>query len=72
MARKSGFIVTIKAFVPTPKNDFQAQANAASLMHSLTATKALTEDFLKVAEVIDVSARVGSVGDGEEAASATP
>lgn len=60
MARETGFIVTIKAFVPSPKGDFQKQADAAALMATVTKTGELTPEFLELAKVTKIDAKYGS------------
>jgi len=71
MAKQSGFIVTIKAFIPAPKNDFKAQAAATALAADLDENKTITEAFLAAAKVVDLSVRTGSHDDEAEAADAT-
>lgn len=70
MAKQSGFIVTIKAFIPAPKNDFKAQAAAAQLAADLDESKTISEDFIKAATVIDLSVRTGGHDTEEPAAAA--
>lgn len=67
--REQGYIVTIKAFIPSPKNDFQKQADAAALMAAVTKANALTPEFLDLAKVTKIDAKYGSadLGAGEAA-----
>lgn len=62
MSRQNGYTVTIKAFVPAPKDNFAAQAAAATMMAALTQTGELTPDFLALAKVIGKpQAKYGSI-----------
>lgn len=65
MARINGYIVTIKAFVASPKNDFQRQADAAAILASVTQSGELTPEFLELAKVTKIEAKYGSVDAGE-------
>lgn len=60
MSRQSGYIVTAKFFVPSPKNDFAKQAAAATMMATVTTTKTMPADFLALAKLTDISAKYGS------------
>ncbi len=60
MSRQNGYTVTIKAFVPSPRNDFEKQAAAAVLMAAITKTKTIPAEFLALASIEDVSAKYGS------------
>lgn len=66
MARQTGYIVTIKAFVPSPKDDFAKQAAAATLMAGVTQSKTLTPEFLELATVTKIDAKYGSQDAGDE------
>lgn len=63
MSRQNGYIVNIKAFVPSPKDDFAKQAAAATLMAAVTSSNALTPEFLELATISEIKAKYGSVGD---------
>ena len=58
--RSHGYNVTIKLFIPSPRDDFKAQAAAASLMATITSEKTLPAELLEVAKIIDVQGRFGS------------
>lgn len=58
--RSPGYNVTIKLHIPSPRNDFKAQAAAASLMAMITSEKTLPAELLEVAKIIDVAGRFGS------------
>ncbi len=64
--RTSGYNVTIKLFIPSPRDDFKAQAAAASLMATITSEKTLPAELLAVAKIIDVQGRFGSAEIAEE------
>lgn len=55
-----GYNITIKAFVPSSKTDFKKQAEAATLMATLTGDKSLPDDFNDIAIITDISAKYGS------------
>lgn len=61
MSRQTGYTVTIKAFVPAPKNDFAAQAAAATMVATLMKTGELTPDFLALVQVLNISGKYGSM-----------
>lgn len=65
MSRQNGYVMTIKAFIPSPKDDFEKQAAAATAMAAITKTKTLPENFAEIATITDIKAKYGSVG-GEE------
>lgn len=65
MARQSGYVVTIKAFVPVSKTDFSQQAEAAAQMAALTKDKRLPDGFADLAKITDISAKFGSADVGE-------
>lgn len=67
MSRQSGYILTIKAFIPSPKTDFAKQAAAALAMDQITKTNTLPENFAEIAKITDISGKFGSI-DIEEAA----
>lgn len=68
MSRQNGYVITIKAFVPSPKDDFEKQAAAASAMAVLTKTRELPDNFADIATITDIKAKYGSVGDDTAAA----
>jgi hypothetical protein len=49
MSRQTGYNLIIKAFIPSPKDDFEKQAAAAIAMGAMTRTKALPENFAEIA-----------------------
>lgn len=59
-----GYNIVIKAFVPSSKTDFKKQAEAATLMATLTGDKSLPEDFNDIAIITDISAKFGAGDDG--------
>lgn len=61
MSRKTGYQVTIKAFVESPKDNFEKMAAAAVMMATITKSKTLPAEFLELATIVDVSAKFGSV-----------
>lgn len=63
MSRQNGYIVNIKAFVASPKDDFAKQAAAATLMAAVTSSNALTPEFLELATISEIKAKYGSVGE---------
>lgn len=67
MAKENGYLVTIRAFIPAPRDDFDKQATAAQVMGALTKNKALTPEFVQVAEVLDVKGRQGTKPEAGEA-----
>lgn len=60
MPRVTGYNVVIKLFIPSPRDDFKAQAAAATLMQTITSEKTLPAELLEVAKIIDVNGRFGS------------
>lgn len=60
MSRENGYVVTIKAFVASPRNDFEKQAAAAVMMATITKSKTIPAEFLALASIEDVSAKYGS------------
>lgn len=60
MSRQNGYTITIKAFVESPKNDFERQAAAAVMMATITKSKTIPAEFLALASIEDVSAKYGS------------
>ena len=60
MARQTGYVVTIKAFVPSPKDNFDQQIAAASLMKVMSEKGELTPEFLDIAKVTKIDAKYGS------------
>lgn len=60
MTKQSGYIVNIKAFIPSPKNDFGKQAAAATAMQEITTAKALPANFAEIATILDISGKYGS------------
>lgn len=60
MPKQSGYIVTIKAFIPSPKTDFAKQAAAANAMLAITQNKALPDDFATIATILDIAGKYGS------------
>lgn len=60
MSRENGYTVTIKAFVASPRNDFEKQAAAAVMMATITKSKTIPAEFLALASIEDVSAKYGS------------
>lgn len=64
--RKSGYVLTIKAFIPSPKDDFDKQAAAATAMSTITKTKTLPDNFAEIATITDISGKFGSIGDDGE------
>ncbi len=65
MSRQNGYSIVIRAFIPAPKNDFKAQAAAARLADEMTREKAIPEDFMRVARIIDVKGAYGSMAEEE-------
>lgn len=65
MSRQSGYVITIKAFIPSPKDDFKAQAAAATAMAEITDSKTLPDNFAELATITDIKAKYGSVGGDE-------
>lgn len=63
--RQTGYVIIIKAFIPSPKDDFAAQAAAATTMSAVTKSKELTPEFLALAQITDIKAKYGSVGGDE-------
>lgn len=63
MARTPGYNITIKAFIPSSKTDFKAQASAAALMQKITENKAIDEDFLATAKIVEIKGAYGSLAD---------
>lgn len=61
MTKRHGYLITIKAFVPSSKTDFKAQIAALGVMDALTTSKTLSPEFLALAEVTGVAAKQGSV-----------
>lgn len=64
--RSTGYNVTIKLFIPSPRDDFKAQAAAASLMATITEQKIIPDELRVIAHVLDVAGRFGSVEIAEE------
>lgn len=60
MARQAGYVVTIKAFVPSSKTDFKQQAAVATAMGELTDAKTLPANFGEIAEITEITAKYGS------------
>ena len=60
MTKVAGYTVTIKAFIPSSRTDFAAQAKAATAMAELIAAKVITPGFVELATIIDVSGKFGS------------
>ena len=58
--RSTGYNVTIKLFIPSPRDDFKAQAAAATFMATIVGEKTLPAELLEVAKIIDVQGRFGS------------
>ena len=56
----AGYTVTIKAFIPAPKDSFSAQARAASTMDELVTGCVITPAFVELALILDVSGKYGS------------
>lgn len=67
MSKQSGYVLTIKAFIPSPKDDFAKQAAAATLMDAITKAKTLDAAFLEIADILDIKAKYGSKPDAEAA-----
>ena len=70
-SRIPGYNVVIRAFIPAPKGDFKAQAQAALLMEVMQSTRCVPEEFFKHARVLDVKGAYGSMAE-EETASTAP
>lgn len=59
--RQSGYVLTIKAFIPSPKSDFAKQAAAALAMDQITKTNKLPDNFAEIATITDIAGKYGSV-----------
>ena len=66
--RSHGYTLTIKAFIPSPKDDFKAQAAAATAMDEITTSNKLPDNFAEIATITDIKAKYGSIGDDTAAA----
>ena len=64
--RQNGYHVTIRAFIASPKNDFAAQARAATTMAELAQGKVITPAFVELALILDVSGKYGSADIPDE------
>ena len=64
MSKLTGYHVTVKLFVPSPKNDFAAQAKAAQMMHDLTTTGTIGPELLAIGRVVNVTGKYGTFDDG--------
>lgn len=69
--RQSGYNVIIKAFIPSPKDDFDKQAAAATAMGVMTKTKVLPENFAEIATITEIKGKFGSLAE-DEAPAAEP
>ena len=61
-----GYILTIRAFVPFPKEDFAKQAAAANFMQGLTANKTLPDNFAETVEILDIKHKFGAKPGGDD------
>lgn len=67
MSKQSGYVLTIKAFIPMPSDDFEKQALAAAAMGTLTKDKAIPDNFAELGgEILEVKHKFGKrPGDDE-------
>jgi hypothetical protein len=65
MTKTSGYHVTIKAFIASPKSDFAAQARAATTMDELIKGSVITPGFVELARIVDVVGKYGSIDMSE-------
>ena len=70
-SRIPGYNVVIRAFIPAPKGDFKAQAQAALLMEVMQSTRCVPEEFFKHARVLDVKGAYGSMVEEEKTETST-
>lgn len=61
MARKTGYILNVKLFIETPKNDFKAQAEAATLASEAVEKGEVTKALIDAAEVVEITGKAGSI-----------
>lgn len=61
--RQSGYNVIIKAFIPSPKDDFDKQAAAATAMGVMTKSRALPDNFADIATIVEIKGKFGSLAD---------
>lgn len=55
-----GYLLTVKLFIPAPKNDFRAQSNASLFAADAVENKQLSAELLAVAKVVSVDGKFGS------------
>lgn len=65
MSRISGYSIVIKAFIPSPKDDFDKQAAAATAMGVMTKTKKLPDNFAEIATITEIKGKFGSLAEDE-------
>lgn len=58
--RTPGYNLTIKLFIPAPKSDFKAQANAAEMAGQAVDSGTITPELLAAATVLEVKGNYGS------------
>ena len=64
---EKGYILTIRAFVPFPKEDFAKQAAAAQFMQGITSKKELPENFAEeTIELLDIKHKFGAKPGGDD------
>lgn len=63
--RQSGYNLIIKAFIPSPKDDFDKQAAAATAMGVMTKTKKLPDNFAEIATITEIKGKFGSLAEDE-------
>lgn len=68
MSRQTGYNVIIKAFIPSPKDDFDKQAAAATAMGQMTKSKTLPDNFVEIATITEIKGKFGSMADEGAAA----
>lgn len=60
MARQSGYMLSIKLFVPTPKTDFEKQASVAKRVSESVKKGALDPTLLEEGDIADISGAMTS------------
>lgn len=66
--RQSGYMLTVKMFVPTDKTDFKATAKAAETVAAAAEAQEITADLAKISKVVSIQGIMTSMEVPDEPA----
>jgi len=60
MARKPGYVLSLKLFVETPRDDFKKQSANAGMVADAVEKGEITEELIAASTVLSITGKMGS------------